>query len=68
MSSSKLEPGIWIFRSFAYEARPRVACLRIGISGWRYPWVVAQRLDVFVYFDNDANVYTPFDAMQRASE
>jgi hypothetical protein len=27
MSSSKLEPGIWIFRSFAYEALPRGAQL-----------------------------------------
>lgn len=27
---------------------------------------VAKRLDVFVYFDNDAKVYAPFDAQRLA--
>jgi uncharacterized protein YecE (DUF72 family) len=25
-----------------------------------------QRLDVFIYFDNDANIYAPFDAQRLA--
>lgn len=39
-----------------------MADLRVGISGWTY----GPSRDVFVYFDDDAKVHAPFDALRLA--